>query len=148
MPDHLEAGTLNSPGLAGLEVGIAFVLEQGVETLHARASDLKRRLRSGLMAIPGVRVLSPAAPDGVGIVTLTVDNLDPSSLALRLDRDWGVQGRWGLHCAPECHRMLGTLGSGALRLSLGWATTETDVDRALEGIEALVGRHSASVGSA
>jgi cysteine desulfurase/selenocysteine lyase len=87
----------------------------------------------------GVTVRSPRAPDGVGIVTFTADFLDPATLAWRLEREWGVMGRAGLHCAPGCHRLLGSLETGALRFSLGWASTEEDVDRALEGVEAVVG---------
>ncbi|MEJ2203054.1 MAG: aminotransferase class V-fold PLP-dependent enzyme [Gemmatimonadota bacterium] len=137
MPDRLEAGSLHSPGLAGLEAGIEFVLARGVDAIHRHESDLKRRLWSGLASVPGVNVLSPSAPDGVGIVTLVVPGVDPGALARRLEQEWGVQGRAGLHCAPECHRVLGSLESGALRLSVGWATTEEDVNRALEGLEAL-----------
>jgi cysteine desulfurase / selenocysteine lyase len=145
MPDHLEAGTLNAPGIAGLEAGIEAVLSLGVETLHRREASLKARLREGLMAIPGVRVCSPAAPDGVGIVTLTAHRVDPSTLAARLDREWDVQGRAGLHCAPEAHALLDTTGTGALRLSLGWASTDGDVDRALEGVAAVVSTHAVAV---
>ncbi len=137
-PDRLEAGTVNAPGLAGLEAGIAWVKERGVAGLAAHEAGLKARLRDGLVEIPGVVLRSPAAPEGVGIVTLTSDTVDPATLALRLDREWDVQGRAGLHCAPECHRILGTLETGALRLSVGWASTEEDVDRAVEGVAAIV----------
>ena len=65
-----------------------------------------------------------------GIVTVTLDDIDPSVLATRLDRDHGVMTRAGLHCAPEAHRILGTEGTGAVRFSIGWATTEADVDHA------------------
>ncbi len=139
MPDRLEAGTVNAPGLAGLEAGLAYVLERGVEEMHRHESRLKRRLRAGLVGMRGVTVLSPEAEQGVGIVTLTTRILDPATLAYRLEAEWGVQGRAGLHCAPECHRLLGTMETGALRLSLGWASSEEDVDRALEGIQALTG---------
>jgi selenocysteine lyase/cysteine desulfurase len=147
LPDRLEAGTVNAPGLAGLEAGIAYVLERGVEALHAHESRLKARLREGLAAIPGVRVRSPRAPDGVGIVTFTVDAMDPATLATRLEQAWGVQGRAGLHCAPEAHRLVGTLDTGALRLSVGWASTDADVERALEGVDALVGSDAAATGA-
>jgi selenocysteine lyase/cysteine desulfurase len=146
MPDRLEAGTVNAPGLAGLAAAIAFVEERGVEAIHAREAALKARLRDGLGAIPGVSLLSPPAPDGVGIVTLAARGVDPSTLAHRLDAEWGVQGRAGLHCAPSAHRILGTLAQGALRLSVGWASTEADVERALEGVEAIVGPTSVAVG--
>jgi len=139
LPDRLEAGSVNAPGIVGLDAGIRFVLERGVDAIHAHELRLKRRLREGLGAIRGVQVRSPAGEDGVGIVTLTARTLDPATLARRLDAEWGVQGRAGLHCAPECHRLLGTAETGALRLSVGWASTEEDVDRALEGLEALTG---------
>lgn len=147
MPDRLEAGTLNAPGLVGLEAGIGVVRAEGVRALHVREMELKARLRDGLMALSGVRVHSPAAPDGVGIVTVTADAMDPATLAYRLDREWGVQVRSGLHCAPECHRILGTESTGAVRFSLGWASSEDDVDRALEGMDALVGTRGVAVGS-
>jgi cysteine desulfurase family protein len=139
MPDRLEAGTVNAPGLAGLEVGIGVVLERGVASLHGHSMRLKDRLWQGLASIPGVRVRSPRGADGVGIVTMTVETMDPATMARRLEVDFGVQGRAGLHCAPECHRILGTLDTGALRLSLGWGSSDADVDRALEGVEALAG---------
>ena len=146
MPDRLEAGTMNAPGLVGLEVGIRFVLEKGVSALHRKEMELKARLRDGLAAIKGVDVLSPAAPDGVGIVTVTSRAMDPATLAHRLDKEWGVQARSGLHCAPECHRILGTVETGALRFSLGWASSLEDVDRAVAGVDALVGAQWVAVG--
>ena len=140
MPDHLEAGTGNAPGLAGLLAGCEFLLEKGVPAVHRHEAELKARLRDGLARIRGVRVLSPAAPDGAGIVTITHERIDPSALAERLDREFGVLARPGLHCAPEVHRLLGTEATGALRFSLGWCSTAEDVERALEGVEFVTGR--------
>jgi selenocysteine lyase/cysteine desulfurase len=90
-----------------------------------------------LSELSGVRVLSPAAPEGTGIVTLVARHVDPAGLARRLEADFGVQGRAGLHCAPGTHRLLGTTATGALRLSLGWSSTIEDVDRALAGLAVL-----------
>jgi cysteine desulfurase family protein len=130
MPDRLEAGTQNGPGIAGLLAGVEWVLARGVDAIHQRESALKARLRERLARIPGVRLLSPAAPQGVGIVTVTLDGVDPAVLATRLDREHGVMTRAGLHCAPEAHQILGTEATGAVRFSVGWATTEADVDHA------------------
>ena len=137
MPDRLEAGTQNGPGIAGLLAGVEWVLERGVESIHTRQTALKARLRQRLGAIPGLRLLSPEAPEGAGIVTVAVDGIDPSQMAARLDRDFGVMTRAGLHCAPEAHRILGTEAAGAVRFSVGWATTEAEVDRAAEAVAAL-----------
>jgi cysteine desulfurase family protein len=146
MPDRLEAGTGNAPGLAGLRAGCEFVLENGVQALHAREVALKTRLREGLADVPGVRVLSPAAPEGVGVVTVSCRGIDPGALATTLDRDYGVCTRPGLHCAPEVHRVLGTLKTGALRFSLGWASTEEDVDQAVRGVAETVRGPRVTVG--
>jgi cysteine desulfurase/selenocysteine lyase len=133
-PDHLEAGTLNGPGIAGLLAGVEFLLEQGVPAIHAHTMSLKQRLHDGLTGVRGVRVVSPAAPDGVSIVTIVSDRVDPATLAARLDRDHGVLTRPGLHCAPEAHRVLGTDATGAVRFSLGYASTKADVDAAVAAV--------------
>lgn len=146
-PDHLEAGTPNAPGIAGLLAGCDFVMSQGVEALHAEESRLKARLRDGMESIAGVRVLSPPAPDGVGIVTIVSDHCDPPTLAKRLDDEWGVMTRPGLHCAPEVHRLMGTQDTGALRFSLGWASTDEDVDRAVEGTAQIIAQRTSAPGA-
>ena len=142
MPDRLEAGTGNVAGIAGLHAACEFLLVRGVEGLQRHESTLKARLRNGLSSISGVRVHSPPAPDGAAVVTITHDRIDPSELAERLDREFNVLARPGLHCAPEVHRMLGTEDTGALRFSLGWCSTPADVDQAVVGVEAITRRRA------
>ncbi len=134
MPDHLEAGTGNAPGLAGLLAGCEYLLGRGIDAVHGDETALKARLHEGLGRVPGVRVRSPLALDGAGVVTMTHDRMDPALLSERLDREFQVQARAGLHCAPEVHRLLGTDDQGALRFSLGWCSTVEDVERAIEGV--------------
>ncbi len=136
-PDHLEAGTQNAPGIAGLAAGVAWVLERGIETIHAREDDLKKRLVTALEDVPRVRILSPPDVESVGIVSLVVDGQSPADVALCVERSHGVQGRAGLHCAPDAHIVLGTLNTGAFRLSLGWASTPADVDAAAAALKAI-----------
>ncbi len=114
------------------------LLDRTPDAIHRHEMALKARLRDGLLAIPGVRVRSPAAPDGAAVVTITADGVDAPTLARRLDREHGVLTRAGLHCAPEAHRLLGTLDSGAVRFSPGWATTAQEVDRAIEAVAAVI----------
>lgn len=138
MPDRLEAGTLNGPGIAGLLAGVEWLAARGVDAVHARETALKRRLRDALGSIPGVRVHSPAAPEGVGIVTVSADGIASAELAARLDREHGVMTRAGLHCAPEQHRLCGTEAAGAVRFSVGWATTEGEVDAAAAAVASIL----------
>lgn len=138
MPDRLEAGTGNSPGIAGLLAGCRFLAGQGPRTIHAREMALKARLFDGLSRVPGVTVLSPPGPDGVPVVTVKADSMDAATLAGRLDREYGIQTRAGLHCAPEVHRILGTSAEGAVRFSLGWASTGEDVEAAVRAVDTIV----------
>lgn len=138
MPDRLEAGTGNSPGMAGLLAGCCFLAEQGTESVHRHEMAMKASLLDGFSTVPGLRVLSPPAPHGVPVVTVTADAMDAATLAGRLDREYGVQTRAGLHCAPEVHRVLGTLDEGAVRFSLGWASTGDDVACAVEAVGAVL----------
>lgn len=134
MPDRLEAGTTNGPGIAGLLAGCRYLEETGVSEIRRHEQSLKQQLWEGLDALRGITVVSPRAPDGVGIVTFTVDGQDQGEFASRLDAEWGVMVRSGLHCAPEAHRILGTLETGAIRLSVGWASTDEHVGRAVEAV--------------
>ena len=79
---------------------------------------MKQRLRDGFASIPGVRVLSPAAPEGAALATIVADSIDVPTLASRIDREFGVLTRPGLHCAPDVHKMLGTDQTGAVRFSI------------------------------
>jgi cysteine desulfurase / selenocysteine lyase len=133
-PDHLEAGTQNVPGIAGLLAGVEWLDREGIAAVHARAAALKQDLLSRLARVPGVEIRSPATPSGGAIVTLTSRSVAPAELASRLEREHGVEARAGLHCAPEAHAALGTLQTGALRLSLGWSSTAEDVRHAADAV--------------
>jgi cysteine desulfurase/selenocysteine lyase len=140
-PDHIQAGTVNAPGIAGLRAALGWLSDRTVQRVHEDGAALKTRLWDGLDTIEGVRLHSPRAPDGAPLVTIT-------TLAKRLDREHGVLGRPGLHCAPETHRLLGTAATGAFRLSVGWTTTTEDVDRALRAVDSVAGTRSVAVSSA
>ena len=135
LPDRLEAGSMNGPGIAGLLAGVEWVTTRGVDAIHHQESALKQRLWTALSAIPGVTMQSPMHGDaGTGIVTITIDGVDSAEAARRLDGEFGVLVRAGLHCAPESHVLLGTEQTGAVRLSVGWATTGADVERAVKAV--------------
>lgn len=136
-PDHLEAGTLNGPAIAGLLAGVEWILREGADRLAERETRLRRLLVTLLSAIDSVDILSPLNRDGVGIVTFTSRTLSPEVIARRLDVEHGVLCRAGLHCAPESHAALGTLGTGAVRFSLGWASTEEEVRTAAAAVASL-----------
>lgn len=143
MPDRLEAGTQNGAGIAGLLAGAEWVRDHGVASLHAREAALKARLLQQIRTLPGLCIHSPPAPDGVGIVTVSGPHMTSAEFAHCLEREHGVLVRAGLHCAPEAHRLLGTERDGAVRLSLGWATTAGEIDTTAAALARLCVREAA-----
>lgn len=138
LPDKYESGTANAVGLAGLAAGVRWVLERGVETVRAHEEALTRRLVDGLRAIPGVTVygtLDPARQTAT--VSFNIAGMEPSEVGLRLDEEFGVLCRVGLHCAPAAHKTIGTFPTGTVRFSLGVFNTAEEVDRALRAVEHL-----------
>lgn len=137
-PDRFESGTPNLPGIAGLLAATKLALEN----LPARHQQLLRQthqLFHELTLIPGVRMLSPHAPDELcGIVSFVIDGFDPGDAATILDQAFDIQARAGLHCAPLAHQRLGTAATGGtIRLSPGLHTTDSDITAAISAIQEL-----------
>ena len=100
-PTRLEAGTLNSHGLAGLHAALEYLLAEGVENLYAREHTLMRRFYLGVRDIPGVRVYGDfSAPCRAAIVSLNIRDLDSGEVSDALLQGWGIATRPGAHCAP------------------------------------------------
>jgi len=135
LPDKFESGTPNVPGLAGLAAAAEFLLERGVEAVREHEVNLVAMLLDGLRNTDGVAVYGPCdASLQVGLVSLNVGDLDPGAVAQRLEADFGIITRSGLHCAPWAHETIGTLNRGTLRLSVSWATTESEIETALRAL--------------
>lgn len=141
LPDRYESGTLNAVGLAGLAAAIDWVLARGVEQIRVREVELTTSLLSGLVDTPGVTVHGIRdAQRQVSVVSLTIDGTEPGGAGRRLDEEYGVAARIGLHCSPLAHETLGTYPDGTVRLSLGAFTTEADVTRAVLAVRGLAER--------
>lgn len=140
MPDRFEAGTLNLPGVYGWEAALAFVEETGIAALRAHELDLTRRFLDGLAGLRGVRLLGTRDLNRrVGVLALDFAALDNAEAAFRLEQEFGILTRCGLHCAPSAHRTLGSFPQGCVRFSLGFHNTPGDVDAALTAIRRLTG---------
>ncbi|MBP1994607.1 cysteine desulfurase family protein [Paenibacillus eucommiae] len=128
-PDRYEAGTQNTVGIAGLNEGIKFVLQETVEKIHARELLLTRKLMEGLMGINGLTILGPAWDQPrTGIVAFNIKETDSSELAFILDQSFKIAVRSGYHCTPLSHATAGTMATGAVRVSPGYFTTDDEVD--------------------
>lgn len=137
-PTRLEAGTLNSHGIAGLGAALDYIGETGMDAIRAHETALARRFYEAVRELPGVRVYGDfTAPERAPIVTLNIGDLDSSEVSDELAERFGVATRPGAHCAPRLHRALGTGGQGAVRFSWGWANTEAETIDAAEAVRVL-----------
>lgn len=123
LPDRFESGTLNLPGIAGLLCGVRFVLREGEERAE-HLSRISACIYEGIANLPGVRLYSPP---GTNVISFNVAGLASGETAGLLDGA-GIAVRGGLHCAPGIHRHLGTLETGAVRVSPGVFTTPREAD--------------------
>lgn len=142
MPDKYESGTPNTAGIAGLLEGIRFVSSQRTDLIREQEMDLLVELTKGLAEIPGVRIQGPAdLSRKIAVVSCTVDGMDASEVAFRLDDEYGIMSRPGLHCAPSAHKTLGTFPGGTVRLSPGIFSTMEQVRTTIGAISSIV-RHT------
>lgn len=136
MPDLLEAGTMNVPGIAGLEAGLQFIQREGLEKIRAHEVGLAGMLREGLKKIGGAAVYGPDGPEqATAVVSFVLKGVDCGHLGFALEENYGILCRTGLHCAPAAHRSLGTFPEGTVRLSPGYFSTEEDVEYVLTSVK-------------
>ena len=135
MPEALEAGTPNGPGIAGLNAAVTYLLETGIDVIHTRELALMHRFYNGIRAIPGITVYGDfSADDRCPIVSLNVSGYDSSEVSDELSCTYQIATRPGAHCAPLMHEALGTVSRGAVRFSFSHYNTEKEVDFAISAM--------------
>ena len=138
MPDRFESGTPNMPGVYGWEAALGWLENTGIETLENHEKTLSKRFLEGIYGLKNVKLYGSTVPEGrTGVFSVGFLNCDNAEAAWRLEREFGILTRCGLHCAPSAHKTLGSFPEGSVRFSTGWANTEADIDAALSAIAAI-----------
>lgn len=136
MPEALEAGTLNSHGIAGLRAALGWIQETGIDRIRQREQDLMMRFYEQVKTISGVTVYGDfSQKDRSPVVTLNIMGMGSSELSMILGEDYGISTRSGGHCAPLMHQALGTEKTGAVRFSFSCFNTEEEVDEAARAVK-------------
>ena len=139
MPDAFESGTLNLPGIIGLNEGLAYIESQGMENIHNHELVLTQSFLEGLQSIDGINIVGKQnIQDRTAVVSITIDGMDPASIAYELESTYHIMTRVGLHCAPRAHQTLRTYPEGTVRFSFGYANTHKDVESALSALNTIV----------
>ena len=140
LPDRLEAGTHNVPGIAGLEAGLRYVRGMTPERILRHERRLIRRAADGLRLMGGVTAY--AAEDmakQVGVLSFTVDGRESEDVAQALS-ERGVAVRAGYHCAPTAHKSAGTSERGTVRVSVSAFSSEAEIDAFLRAMRSILAK--------
>jgi selenocysteine lyase/cysteine desulfurase len=138
LPDRFEAGTVNTPGIAGLGAGIEFLISTGIDNVRAHEVALNQCLLEGLKAIEGAEVFGVYdAEKRASVILFNILGIDCGAIGDQLDTEFEIACRVGIHCAPDAHRTLGIFPRGGIRLSPGFFNTPDDIDCALDAIRTI-----------
>jgi cysteine desulfurase family protein len=136
LPDKYESGTANSVGIAGLGAAVRWIQSIGVESILRREAELAGLLICGLKNIPGITVYGTSDPtERIAVISCRVAGQTVSEVGLRLDDEFGILCRVGLHCAPSAHKTIGTFPEGTIRLAPGIFTSPDDIRAVIAAFE-------------
>ena len=141
-PTRLEAGTLNSHGIAGLSAAIDYLNEIGIENIHKKEKELTEYFYNAVTKIDGIKVYGDFSWVGTNkptehaaIVSLNIKDYDSGEVSDALSNDYGIATRPGAHCAPRLHIALGTKYQGAVRFSFSYSTSYEELDTAINALK-------------
>lgn len=132
MPDGMEAGTLNSPAICALKEGIEWTF-RNYDKINSKIARLSAALKEGLSSINGLTLYSCQN----GLLLCNFVSRACSEVSDYLSAHHGICVRSGLHCAPLIHKHLGTSPLGAIRFSVGYNNTLTDIEKSVDAMLAL-----------
>lgn len=144
-PYRLEYGTLNTLGVGGLNAGLKWLLEQGMDRIHDHEMHLTTMLRDGLKDVDGVvTYCQDDLSNHIGVFSFNVEGFEALNTGTILDVDHGIACRTGLHCAPLLHEQLGTDKiHGSVRFGVGPFNTEAHIATAVEAVKEIAATRKA-----
>ena len=141
LPDRFESGTMNLPGIAGLNAALKYVREKGPEAIYETEMELCGQFLEGVRSLFGVRIVGIDGLEG-RVATVSLDftplGLDNAVISYQLDSEYGIMTRCGMHCAPRAHKTLGTFPAGTVRFAFGHMNTAAEVESCLCALGAIL----------
>ncbi len=137
-PNHLEAGTSNVSGLAGLREAIKFLNKEGIENIHNKEKELTKYALEKLETVKDIEIYGPKDSEKIlGVISFNIKDKRPEDIGSMLDQKYDIMVRAGLHCAPTAHDVIGTKKRGTIRIGIGYFNEKEDIDRLVEALNNL-----------
>ncbi|HBV68717.1 MAG TPA: cysteine desulfurase [Clostridiales bacterium] len=139
-PDKLESGTHNLPGIAGLNAGIKYILNNGTKSIYSHEKKLLEIFINEIKKNAKIKIYGPEDINGrCGVIPINIEGIDSSEVAFMLDTQYGIAVRPGLHCAPLAHKTIGTEKIGAVRFGIGPFNNNSDIIAAVKALNEISG---------
>lgn len=139
MPDKFEGGTLNIPGIFGLNAALKYLKEKGLSSIKDHEMKLTKLFLDNIKDIKEIKVLGlPSAENRISVVSIDFPKGDNGQISHMLSKNHGISVRCGLHCAPSAHKTLGSFPNGTVRFAFGSFNTEDDVLYAVNAIKEVI----------
>ena len=135
MPELLECGTLNTPGILSLGAGIDFINSVGLENIKNHEYALTKRFIDKISEIENITIYGYKDIFRGAVVSLNIKNISSSDLSAVLDEEFNICTRSGFHCAPLAHKFYDTYETGMVRFSFGYFNTAEEIDYAAETLK-------------
>lgn len=137
-PNHLETGTSNVSGIAGLRAAIKFLNREGIDNIHNKEKELTKYALQRLETVKDIEVYGPKDCEKIlSVISFNIKNKRPEDISTILDQKYDIMLRAGLHCAPTAHSVINTKDRGSLRIGIGYFNTKDDIDKLVEALNNL-----------
>ena len=131
-PDILESGTLNVPAIAGLGKAAEFILSVGAENIGKHEKMLRRRFEEKIISLKNIKIYGSS--NKCGISSFNISGIDCVEAAQKLNDEFRICVRAGLHCAYLAHKSLKTHETGLIRVSFGYFNTPKDAESCADAV--------------
>lgn len=139
MPDKLESGTMNIPGIYGLNEALKFIKDTGIKNIRRGELNLVERFLGELKEMDLINIIGRTDVENrTGVVSIDVPTRDNADISYKLYSEYGIATRCGMHCAPSAHQTLGTFPKGTVRFSFSHFNTYEDVDYAVKALGSIL----------
>ena len=138
MPEMLEAGTSNTPGILSLGAGIDYINSIGLENIKNHKTNLVNYFIKSLSDIPEIIIYDNFNIERGPVVALNIKGIPSSELSDILSEEFNICTRGGFHCAPLAHKYLGTYEDGAVRFSFGYTNTIEEIDYCISALKEII----------